>query len=108
MTSIQGYLETIITNADLSEEKRAMFIERSYAQSNRLTRLLKDITILSSLDDASELFDMDQVDVNAIVQTVIDEVSLQLEEKRSVEVAPHESTVTQRAIIAHLFHLSHS
>lgn len=94
VTSIQGYLETIITNADLSEEKRAMFIERSYAQSNRLTRLLKDITILSSLDDASELFDMDQVDVNAIVQTVIDEVSLQLEEKKiSLKLHLMESTV---------------
>ncbi len=94
VTSIQGYLETVVTNKDLSEDKKDLFIERCYAQSNRLSRLLKDISVLSSLDDASEMFDIDQIDINSIIETVSDEVSLQLEEKIiSLKLNLQESTV---------------
>ena len=40
VSSIQGYLETILSNPDLSPDKRQFFLERCYSQSTRLTGLL--------------------------------------------------------------------
>lgn len=41
VSSIQGYLETIVNNPTLPREKINAFLERSYAQSNRLAHLLR-------------------------------------------------------------------
>ena len=47
VSSIQGYLETIVNNPTLPREKINAFLERSYAQSNRLAHLLRDISVLT-------------------------------------------------------------
>ena len=41
VSSIQGYLETIVSNENIPREKINVFLERCYAQSNRLSRLLQ-------------------------------------------------------------------
>ena len=51
VSSIQGYLETIVNNENLPREKMEIFLERCYAQSNRLTRLLRDISVLTRMDE---------------------------------------------------------
>ncbi|BEG98287.1 sensor histidine kinase [Bacteroides sedimenti] len=79
VSSIQGYLETIVNNPNLPKDKFNTFIERCYAQSNRLTRLLRDISVLTRIDEASNMIDMEKVEVNSLVQNIINEVSLELE-----------------------------
>ena len=51
VSSIQGYLETIVNNPGLPREKINTFLERSYAQSNRLAHLLRDISVLTRMED---------------------------------------------------------
>ena len=46
VSSIQGYLETIVNNENIAPEKMQVFLERCYAQSNRLSRLLQFATTL--------------------------------------------------------------
>ena len=53
VSSIQGYLETIVNNESIPPEKLNVFIERCYAQSNRLSRLLRDISVLTRMDEAA-------------------------------------------------------
>lgn len=60
VSSIQGYLETILSTPDLPQEKMQTFLERCYAQSNRLTRLLRDISVLTRMDEAANLIDMEK------------------------------------------------
>lgn len=79
VSSIQGYLETIVNNPNLPKEKFNTFIERCYAQSNRLARLLRDISVLTRMDEASNMIDMERVEINSLVQNIINEVSLELE-----------------------------
>lgn len=81
VSSIQGYLEIIVNNEDLPKEKMDLFLERCYAQSNRLSRLLRDISVLTRMDEAANMIDMEKVDVCALVRNIVDEVSLELEEK---------------------------
>jgi signal transduction histidine kinase len=80
VASIQGYLETIITNPNITEEQKKIFLERCYAQSQRLTSLLHDISTLNRLDDAPDVRNFQDVDVSAIMQSIEREVGLQLQE----------------------------
>ena len=81
VSSIQGYLETIISNPNIPQENVRVFLERSYAQSNRLTFLLRDISVLTRMDEAPELVEQEQVNLSKIVENILNEVALGLEEK---------------------------
>lgn len=81
VSSIQGYLETIISNPNIPQENVRVFLERSYAQSNRLTFLLRDISVLTRMDEAPELVEKEQVNLSKIVGNILNEVALGLEEK---------------------------
>ena len=81
VSSIQGYLETIVSNESIPREKMNVFLERCYAQSNRLSRLLRDISVLTRMDEAANMIDMERVDISVLVNNIINEVALELEEK---------------------------
>ncbi len=81
VSSIQGYLETIVNNENIPREKINVFLERCYAQSNRLSRLLRDISVLTRMDEAANMIDMERVDISVLVENIINEVSLELDEK---------------------------
>ena len=82
VSSIQGYLETIVNNDNIPADKMKTFLERCYAQSNRLTILLRDISVLTRMDEAASMIEMEKVDISAIVNNIINEVSLELEERK--------------------------
>ena len=86
VSSIQGYLETIISNPNIPQENVRVFLERSYAQSNRLTFLLRDISVLTRMDEAPELVEKEQVNLSKIVENILNEVALGLEEKHTTVV----------------------
>ncbi len=58
-----------------------IFLERCYAQSNRLSRLLRDISVLTRMDEVVNMIDMEKVDLSVLVSNIINEVSLETEEK---------------------------
>ncbi len=82
VSSIQGYLETIVNNDDIPRKKMKTFLERCYAQSNRLTNLLRDISVLTRMDEAANMIDMEKVDISILVANLVSEVSLELEQKQ--------------------------
>lgn len=82
VSSIQGYLETIINNPNLSRDKLDQFLTRSYAQSNRLTHLLSDISLLTRMEEAPNMTEKETVNLHQMVQNIFNEVTLQLEEKQ--------------------------
>ncbi|MDO4497557.1 MAG: histidine kinase dimerization/phospho-acceptor domain-containing protein, partial [Bacteroidales bacterium] len=49
--SIHGYLESIIDNPGMDPEKRQHFLERCYAQSERMNKLLLDMAQLTKFDE---------------------------------------------------------
>lgn len=79
VSSIQGYLETIVSNPDLDEETKDQFIERCYAQSRRLSSLLADISTLNKLDDAPQGYEFEKVNVLELLQSVKRDTSMQME-----------------------------
>ena len=95
VSSIQGYLETILSNPDLSPDKRQFFLERCYSQSTRLTGLLRDISLLNRLDEASEMFDLTEVNITKLIAAIQKECSQDMEEKHitSEIILPGDPTV---------------
>ena len=81
VSSIQGYLETILNNPGLSPDLLKKFLERCFAQSNRLTNLLQDISTLTRLTEASRMIDTAPLDLAPVIHGIVTELSLKLEEK---------------------------
>ncbi len=81
VSSIQGYLETILTNKDLSSDTVYGFVQKSYTQCNRLSSLLYDISNLTKIEEAPEMFVKETVDLSEIISSVVGDVHLLLSEK---------------------------
>ena len=81
VASIQGYLETILDNPNIKEDTKEQFLRRSFAQAQRLTALLHDISTLNRLDDAPTERDFSDVDIATMVEGIEKDTALQLEAK---------------------------
>ena len=79
VASIQGYLETILDNPHISDEMKEQFLQRCYAQSERLSSLLRDISTLNRLDDGSDMIDFEAVDITQMVREIARETALERE-----------------------------
>ena len=99
VSSIQGYLETIISNPQLPDDKRQFFLERCYSQSTRLTGLLRDISVLNRLDEASEMFELSEVNIQKLVGEIEKECSKEMEEKKITTEVAFRATLRSMAII---------
>lgn len=69
LTSINGFVETLIMNEDLPVEKRNRFLAIIQKESNRLKRLIEDILLLSSIENKNNL-----VTENVLLYDVFKEV----------------------------------
>jgi len=79
--SIHGYLESILDNPDMPQEKRQHFLERCYAQSERMNKLLLDMSQLTKLDEMPIVAAAEhQLDIIPIIKNAIADLSLQLRE----------------------------
>ena len=82
VASIQGYLETILDNPHINEQTKEQFLQRCYAQSERLTSLLHDISTLNRLDDGSDMIDFEAVDITQLVADITKETALVCQERK--------------------------
>lgn len=82
LSSIKGYLETIINNQNLPTEKRQYFVERAFIQSERLNELLNDISLLNNIEDAGDLFEFKMIRLRPLVTDVIENLESRLAEKK--------------------------
>lgn len=69
ITSIRGYLETLHDNK-LKEEKQIQFIDKAYKQSLRLSQLVEDINLISTIEDAPMNFKKEKLNLLQIINNV--------------------------------------
>lgn len=81
LASIKGYLETIINNQNLPAEKSKYFTEKAFAQAERLTDLLNDISLLNNIEDAGSLFEFRSLVIRPVIRDVIENLKQRLIEK---------------------------
>lgn len=81
LASIKGYLETILNNPNIPEEKKKYFVEKAFAQAERLTDLLNDISLLNNIEDAGGLFEFKSLVLKPVIFDVVENLRHRLEAK---------------------------
>ena len=81
LSSVKGYLETLINNPTISREKQAYFLEKAFAQSERLTDLLNDLSLLNNIEEAGGLFEFKPIMVKTVIQEAIENLVARLHQR---------------------------
>ncbi|MDD4157785.1 MAG: ATP-binding protein [Proteiniphilum sp.] len=82
VTSIRGYLETILSLSgdDIDDRVRA-FLDRAYAQTIRLSELIQDISMLTKIEEASDRFELESVNIRALLYELESDLAEKMAEK---------------------------
>jgi len=106
VASIQVCLETLLSGIRLSEEKRQELLGRCYANTDRLRRLLADVSLITRMEDGSQLIDCDKVVVDHILYEIADELeALPDEQKMALHLNLSEPLVVygNQALLSSIF-----
>lgn len=106
VSSIAGYLETIINNPQLDETKKTEFIQKCYAQVIRMSHLLGDVSTITRLDEAGNIIGKEKLCLNDIIQEVFDEMTPQLQEKHiaiHINISPELSIIGNQSLLQSVF-----
>lgn len=95
LASIKGYLETMLNNWPVPQEKQKYFLEKTFLQSERLTDLINDVSLLNNIEDAGELFRFKTINL----KTIIDEVYENFVNRMNEKSIRFSSSVSDRTII---------
>lgn len=67
---MQVCLETLISGININEEKRKELIERCYTNNHRLRCLLEDVSLITRMEDGSQLINRKPVVINDIINEI--------------------------------------
>lgn len=81
VTSIRGYLETIVDNPGISADKRELFTERAYLQTLRLSDLIRDVSLLTKMEEAPQMLPKEHVGARKIIDEVFEEFAPSIKDK---------------------------
>lgn len=73
VTSIRGYLETLIACPDMAPEKKQMFLERAYNQTLRLSDLISDMALITKIEESPDRLPKEEIDIYDVAVEVFDE-----------------------------------
>ncbi len=82
VSSIRGYIETVLDNPDMDRETMQGFLERCRAQCERLGRLTDDITTLARIEEAGTSFEMETLDIKEMLEELAGDAAAKLQEKK--------------------------
>lgn len=80
VSSIRAYVETLIDQPNLPTEKVQHFLKRSYDQLIRLSELIGDVSLLSKIEEGSELYPLSGLKINEVVNEVASDLEIKIKE----------------------------
>ncbi len=80
LTSISGFAE-LMKDGDTSEETVKDFSKSIYDEAQRLITLVNDIIKITQLDETTEKYDVQSVDLYSLAESVVSSLKLQIEKK---------------------------
>ena len=81
VTSIRGYLETVL-ETPMPPEKERDFITKAYRQTLALSELIRDMSLLTKIEDTPGSFNFGKIDLGAVINRVTAELEPALQAKR--------------------------
>lgn len=81
VASIKICIETLLAHTDLSKEKRDLFLQRCLSNTERLQRLLADVSLITRMDDGSASIVKQAVNLSDLIGTAVTEHQMIAESK---------------------------
>jgi len=85
IASIGLCLETLLAHPEMEISKRTEFLIRCQANSERLKRLIADVSMITRLDDGGKAIEFENVDIAQIISDVIEDLR-PMAEGRGMEI----------------------
>ena len=84
LTGIRAYLETIMDDGAMDAGQMRLFVEKAYRQSLRLTSLVNDVSILNKLDEQSDYYKIDEVNISSCLKEIEEELAYKMKANNTV------------------------
>ena len=82
VSSIRGYIETILECPTLADDRKRYFLEKAHLQVVRLTDLIRDVALITKTEEAPEMMPREALDIHHIVDDIIEELRTGLTDAR--------------------------
>ena len=76
VASMQVCLETLLSGIHLTDAKKMELLERCYVNNARLSNLLRDVSLITRLEDGSQLIGKEEVLLNGIIEEIKEELEV--------------------------------
>jgi two-component system phosphate regulon sensor histidine kinase PhoR len=106
VSSVKGYIETLINEPGMDPEKQKYFLEKALAQNDRLTELINDIVVINKIEEAGSTFSKEKINVREIMREVKDNFKSAIElrgMKVELDIDDDVSIMCSRSLITSVF-----
>jgi two-component system OmpR family sensor kinase/two-component system phosphate regulon sensor histidine kinase PhoR len=80
VSSIKGFLETIL-EGNPDKARTQDYLRRAYSQSCRLADLVRDISLLTKIEEAGSLYQVEKVNLSDLISDITGEIQPRMKEK---------------------------
>ena len=97
LTGMRAYLETIINDESMSPEQMKKFVQMAYKQSIRLSSLVNDVSVLNKLDEQSEYYKIEEINISSCLKEIVEELSFKMKKNNTTFNSRISSELTIRS-----------
>ncbi len=74
LCAVKVCLETLINNPEMDPQHRKEFLEKSFSHTERLNKLLQDVSTITRMDEAPEMIPLSPLSLRAVIEEVVDDL----------------------------------